>query len=117
MRTWTLGKKIAVGVALAAAVAGASVGIGRWVGGAAADATILRLSVLWPDVMGMSQQDRTLLAWLSLECKLLRRPEDEGSTIRCLREAAATEAAGKAFEAPTAQLEHLLRQAHRAPGA
>jgi hypothetical protein len=117
MKTWTLGKKIAVGLVLVAAIAGASVGIGRFIGAAAADAMIVRLSVLWPDVMAMPQQDRALLAWLSINCNLLRQPENEGATVQCLRQAAATEAAGKAFEAPAAQLEHLLRQAHRAQGA
>jgi len=116
MRTWTLWQKIAFGVVLAAAAAGASVGIGRWAGGSAADATIKRLSVLWPDVMAMPQQDRALLARLSIKCDLLGQPEDQSSTIRCLRQAAATEAADKTFEIPAAQLERLLNQAQRPPG-
>jgi len=117
MRSWTLGKNIAVGVALAVAAACASLGIGRWIGSSAADATIQRLSVLWPNLMSMPQQDRALLAWLSIRCDLLRQPDDEGSTVLCLRRAAATEAAGKAFDSPGGQLERLLRQARRGPGA
>lgn len=97
--------------------AGASVGVGRWAGGSAAHATIRRLSVLWPNVMEMPQDDRALLAWLSIKCELLRQPENEGSTVRCLRQAAASDTASEAFQAPAAQLEHLLRKAQRVPGA
>lgn len=74
---------------LIAVVALAAVGIGRQAGEDVAKADIELLSLVWPYVMDMQQNERALLAGLSISCRLSRTATDREGVIACLRSAAA----------------------------
>lgn len=97
---------------LIAVVALAAVGIGRQAGENVANADIELLSLIWPYVMDMQQNERALLAGLSITCRLSTTATDRDSVIACLRSAAADPAALRpkdvSPEEAAAQLERLL---------
>lgn len=70
-------------------VALAAVGIGQKAGEDVANADIELLSLVWPYVMDLQQNERALLAGLSITCRLSRIANDRESVIACLRSAAA----------------------------
>lgn len=64
-------------------------GIGRFAGEQAADGSIARLEILWPDVMRFQNDDRAFLAGLAMTCRLHTAQPEALAVIGCLREAAA----------------------------
>lgn len=104
-----------IAVAVAFLVMGAAAIFGRWAGESVADEVSGRLSLLWPDVMAMPQQDRTLLALLAYECRLPDQPKGRSSTIACLRSATGAENIKKISPDPSAHLDKLLDQAKPIP--
>lgn len=100
---------------LIAVVALAAVGIGRQAGEDVAKADIELLSLVWPYVMDMQQNERALLAGLSITCRLNRTATDREGVIACLRSAAAEPAARRPKDIPpeeaAARLERLLASA------
>ncbi|MBN8758756.1 MULTISPECIES: hypothetical protein [Variovorax] len=85
--------------------------IGRWAGESMAKEVKARLSLLWPDVMGLPEQDRALLALLAYECRLQDQPEGRSATITCLRSATNADRVKKVSADPAAHLDKLLDQA------
>ncbi len=85
--------------------------VGQRAGEAMADDVQARLSVLWPNLMEMPQQDRALLALLAYECKLPTLPPGHSTTVACLRSATGSERILKARPDPAAHLGKLLDQA------
>jgi len=78
-----------LGIAILIAVVGlAAVGIGRQAGENVAKADIELLALVWPYVMDMQQNERALLAGLSISCRLSQTASDRESVIACLRSAA-----------------------------
>lgn len=51
-------------------------------------ASVERLQLVWPDVLDLPQDDRILLAKLSMECNLNQVPKDRDAVIGCLKLAA-----------------------------
>jgi|SRR6185369_7804292 len=91
------------------------IGIGRQAGENVAKEDIELLSLVWPYVMDMQQNERALLAGLSITCRLHRTATDRDSVISCLRTAATDPAAMLPKEVPpeeaSARLERLLASA------
>ncbi|MFH0134791.1 hypothetical protein ACGLHS_31570 [Variovorax sp. VaC1] len=85
--------------------------IGRWAGESMAKEIKARLSLLWPDVMGLPEQDRALLAVLAYECRLQDQAEGRSATIACLRSATNADRVKKVSADPAAHLDKLLQQA------
>ncbi|MGQ3054935.1 MAG: hypothetical protein ACT6S0_24355 [Roseateles sp.] len=88
--------------------------IGRWAGESMAREVHARLSLLWPDVMGMPEQDRALLALLAYECRLSDKPDGRSSTIACLHAATDADRVKRVSADPEAHLNKLLAQARGA---
>nr|WP_312130825.1 hypothetical protein [Stenotrophomonas pavanii] len=47
-----------------------------------------RLTLVWPDLMMLSEEDRKLLAFLATDCGLADVVAEKAQTIRCLRRSA-----------------------------
>lgn len=67
-------KRVTVVVAVMVLIALVLIALGRNAGGSAAEASIEKLSVIWPDVLALQEEDRILLAKLSLDCNLPLQP-------------------------------------------
>lgn len=61
----------------------------RHIGNQEGERSIERLALVWPSIMAMPQEDRAMLAELSLSCRLQDRPAVKSAIITCLEEAAA----------------------------
>ena len=85
---------------LVAVFALALIGIGRQAGEDVAKADIELLSLVWPYVMDMQQNERALLAGLSITCRLSLTATDRESVIACLRSAAAGPAQARPARRP-----------------
>ena len=90
--------------------------VGKRAGESMADDVQSRLSMLWPNLMEMPQQDRALLALLAYECKLPTLPPGHRTTVACLRSATTAERIRKVTPDPAAQLNKLLDQARQDDG-
>lgn len=62
--------------------------LGRGAGLRAAEQDKERLQLLWPDIMTMPIQDRTLIVRAAMECKVYRQPVQAEAVAQCLREGA-----------------------------
>lgn len=107
----TINRAIWIGI-LVVVFAITVIGIGRQAGETTAKADIELLSLVWPYVMDLQQNERALLAGLSLSCRLKQTATDRDSVIACLRSAAADPAALRpkdvSPEEAAARLERLL---------
>lgn len=104
-------KTILTLAAVAVLVSGAAPFVGRWLGDTIAGDIKARLSMLWPDFMELPEQDRALLASLSLECRLLKQPIGRAATIVCLRSATSAKRMKSVDPDPAARLDKLLGKA------
>jgi hypothetical protein len=106
---------ILASVLIVLAVSGfAAVRYAYHIGNQEGERSIARLSLVWPSIMAMSQEDRAMLAGLSLSCRLQDRPAVKSAIITCLEDAAADPNAvlPKGFDQRSAQarLRVLLSQ-------
>jgi hypothetical protein len=106
-----LGSRALAILAVSVLVGMAAVWVGRYLGESSAREAQQRLSLLWPELMAMPQEDRALLALLALECRLAVQPEGRVATIACLRSVTASHRMKKVASDPESQLEKLLDQA------
>jgi len=79
---------VLVSVVVLAAGGLAAVSLTRQLGNKDGERAIERLSLVWPSIMTMPQEDRALLAGLSLSCRLQDRPAVKSSVVACLEDAA-----------------------------
>lgn len=107
-------RHIAIGGVVLILLGVGAVAVGTHLGRDFAETSHVRLSVLWPDVMTLPDEDRALLAWLSLECRLPEQAEGRTATITCLRDAARVAPETPQFGDAAAKLEKLLRSARPA---
>lgn len=101
-------KVVLIGVACAVVVLAGAVPLGRWLGEGMASDVHERLIQLWPDVMTMPQQDRSLLVLLAFECRLAERPVSRPEILACLRSATEEDRIKRVSASPAEHLEKLI---------
>lgn len=107
-----LGSRTLVVLAGVVLVGMVAVGVGRYLGESSAKDAQQRLSLLWPELMAMPQEDRALLALLAVECRLNVQPMGRESTIACLRSVTGADRMKQVTADPASHLERLLRRSH-----
>ncbi len=105
-----LGSRALAILAVSVLVGMAAVWVGRYLGESSAREAQQRLSLLWPELMAMPQEDRALLALLALECRLTVQPEGRASTVACLRSVTSADRMKKVTADPAHHLERLLQK-------
>lgn len=100
--------KIAFGLAVFIVI---TIAVGMYIGRSNALDVKERLRPLWPDIEAMRQDDRALLGYLSLECKLLEKSDSRSETLACLRSVVNSDDMKKLTPDPPARLERLIERA------
>lgn len=87
MGKFHLAPKWAIAIVMIVLMLAVGAYIGRTAGERDAEASKERLSLLWPAVMDLPQQDRGFLAGLAMTCRLSAKEVEKEAVIACLRSA------------------------------